>query len=306
MDKNKVKKRISTFLKGMAMGSVDIVPGMSGGSMALILKIYRKTIKEIKSLDYNFFKNILGFKFQKAFEKTDWAFLLSLFLGIITAVFSLAKIIDWSLSNYPVYLYSLFFGLIIVSALLLMPKKKIRAKDLAFLLLGFILAWTISVLSPASTPDTYGFVFLSGAIAICAMILPGISGAFILLLLGKYAFMISVLKDPLSSNNFLFIMVFILGCLVGLLLFARILNYFISKYYQASLTLLIGFMLGALNKIWPFKEGLETKIIDNQEIITREKNFMPNLSNELLPLSLLMFSIGILLAYSLSRIKREK
>ncbi len=288
------------------MGSVDIVPGMSGGSMALILKVYRKTIKEIKSLDYAFFKNILGFKFQKAFEKTDWAFLLSLFLGIITAVFSLAKIIDWSLSNYPVYLYSLFFGLIISSALLLIPKKEVKIKHFFLLLLGFILAWIISALSPANTPDTYTFVFLSGAIAICAMILPGISGAFILLLLGKYAFMISVLKNPLSSNNILFIIVFILGCLVGLLLFARVLNYFINKYYQASLMLLIGFMLGALNKIWPFKESLETKIIDNQEIIIKERNFMPDISNELLPLSLLMFLIGIFLAYSLSKIKREK
>jgi putative membrane protein len=293
MNKEKAKKRIATFLKGMAMGSVDIVPGMSGGSMALILKIYKKIIKEIKSLDLNFLKNILKFNFEKAFEKTDWAFLLSLFLGIITAIFSLSKIIDWSLSNYPTYLYSLFFGLIIASALLLMPKRKIKLKHFGLFLLGFILAWAVSVLSPANTPDTYSFIFISGVITICSMILPGISGAFILLLLGKYTFMISALKNPLSSNNIFFILIFILGCLVGLLLFSKILNYLINKYHKGSLMLLIGFMLGALNKIWPFKEGLG-------------KNFMPEISNELLPLSFLLFLIGIFLAYNLSRIKREK
>ncbi len=273
--------KIKTFLKGMAMGAVDIVPGISGGTMALILKIYSKLIYEIKLIDFIFLKEILKGKFKKAFERIDWKFLLSLFLGIITAIISLAGIIDWSLNNYPIYLYSFFFGLIIVSAFLLIPKK-MSLKNYLFLILGLIIAIIISTLSPAQSPDTYLFIFLSGALAICAMILPGISGAFILLLLGKYEFMIKALKDI----NILIISIFLLGCLIGILSFTKFLNYLLKKYYQPTLILLIGFMLGALYKIWPFKEN--------------NKNIAPEINQELY-IAIIFLILGIIIAYLLGK-----
>jgi putative membrane protein len=300
-----MKKYFSTFLKGIAMGSVDIVPGISGGTMALILKIYQKIIDELRLINFEFFKNIFNLHFKKAFNSIDWKFLLSLFLGIIIAIISLARIISWALENYPVYLFSFFFGLIIISALLLIPKKNIRPLAIIFLILGFIIAWLISSLTPAQSPETYSFIFLSGALAICAMILPGISGAFILLLIGKYEFMISALKNPLASGNISIIIIFILGCLIGLLAFSKFLSFLLKKYYQVTLMLLIGFMLGALNKIWPFKEILETKIINNYEIIIRQKNIWPAINQELF-IAIILAIIGIFIGILLNKIRRER
>lgn len=287
------------------MGSVDIVPGISGGTMALILKIYQKIINEIHLINLEFFKNIFSLRFKKAFTLIDWKFLLSLFLGIITAIISLARIISWTLENYPIYLFSLFFGLIIISALLLIPKKNIKPLSIIFLILGFIIAWLISSLAPAQSPETYGFIFLSGALAICAMILPGISGAFILLLIGKYEFMISALKNPLAPENISIIIIFVLGCLIGLLAFSKFLSFLLKKYHQITLMLLIGFMLGALNKIWPFKIITKTAIINNNEVIIQQRNILPQLNQELLITTILMI-IGIVIGLLLNKIKRNK
>lgn len=287
------------------MGSVDIVPGISGGTMALILKIYQKIIDELKLFNLKFLKDILSFRFKKALKPIDWSFLISLFLGIITAIVSLARIISWALENYPVYLFSLFFGLIIISAILLIPKKNLKSSSIILLIIGFIIAWLISSLTPAQSPETYAFIFLSGALAICAMILPGISGAFILLLIGKYEFMISALKNPLTASNISIITIFILGCLTGLLAFSKFLSFLLKKYYQATLMLLIGFMLGALNKIWPFKIITKTAIINNQEIIIQQKNILPQLNQELL-ITLVLMIVGTIIGLFLNKIKKNK
>lgn len=300
----RIIENFKIFVKGLAMGSVDIVPGISGGTMALILKIYSKIINEIRLINWKFFKNILRLKFKSAFKLIDWKFLLILFLGIITAIISLARFINWSLENYPTYLYSLFFGLIIISALFLIPKK-INLKYYLFLIIGFLIAWIISSLAPAQTPNTYEFIFLSGALAICAMILPGISGAFILLILGKYEFMISILKNPFNFESLLIILFFSAGCLIGLLSFIKFLNYLITKYYKTTLMVLIGFMLGSLNKIWPFKKTLTTKIIDNHEIIIKYKNVLPEINLELL-IALILMLLGVMIGFYLSKIKTEK
>lgn len=300
-----MKKYFSTFLKGVAMGTVDIIPGIFGGTMALILKIYQKIIDELRSINFEFFKNILSFRFKKAFESIDWKFLLSLFLGIITAIISLARIVSWALENHPTYLFGFFFGLIIISALLLIPRENIKPLSIIFLIIGFVIAWLISSLTPAQSPETYGFIFLSGALAICAMILPGISGAFILLLIGKYEFMISALKNPLAPENISVIVIFVLGCLIGLLAFSKFLSFLLKKYYQVTLMLLIGFMLGALNKIWPFKVITKTAIINNHEIIIQQKNILPQLNQELL-ITVMLMIIGIVIGLLLNKIKRNK
>lgn len=287
------------------MGTVDIIPGISGGTMALILKIYQKIINELHLINLKFFKNIFSLHFKKAFRLIDWKFLLSLFLGIIIAIISLAKIISWALENYPTYLFGFFFGLIIISALLLIPKNNVKPISIIFLVLGFIIAWLISSLTPAQSPETYGFIFLSGALAICAMILPGISGAFILILIGKYEFMISALKNPLALKNISIIIIFVLGCLIGLLTFSKFLSLLLKKYRQITLMLLIGFMLGALNKIWPFKIITKTTIINNYEIIIQQKNILPQLNQELL-ITIILMIIGATIGLLLNKIKRNK
>lgn len=300
-----MKKQIKTFLQGFAMGSVDIIPGISGGTMALILNIYTKIINEIKLINLDFFKCIFSLKFKEAFRPLDIKFIISLVLGISIAIFSLARVISWTLANYPIYLYSFFFGLIIISAILLLPYRKMKLTEVALLLGGFIIAWLISLATPATTPDTYLLILLSGAIAICAMILPGISGAFILLILGKYEFVISLLKNPFQGNNLIFIILFIIGCLIGLISFSKLLSFLLKKYYQTTLIILIGFMLGALNKIWPFKENLETQIINNQEIIIRQKNIWPLMNKELF-ISIALIILGLVIGFYLGKIKKPK
>lgn len=273
------------------MGAVDIVPGVSGGTMALILKIYDKIIGELQKINLELFKNFFSGRFKLVFSQIDWKFLLALLLGIGTAIMSLAHLISWGLEKYPIYLFSLFFGLIIISSILLIPKKNLKASSIIFLILGFIIAWVITTLSPANTPENYTFIFFSGALAICAMILPGISGSFILLLLGKYEFVLNAIKNPFILNNLIIIAIFIAGCVIGLLTFSRFLNFLLKKYYAPTLMLLIGFMLGSLNKIWPFKLG--------------QKNIWPIINQEFF-IALILAMLGIIIGYFLSKVKKEK
>lgn len=286
-----MKKAFFTFLKGVAMGTVDIIPGVSGGTMALILKIYDKIIDQLQKINLVLLKNFLRGRFQLVFAQIDLRFLLALILGIGTAIMSLAHIISWGLEKYPIYLFSLFFGLIIASSILLIPRKNIKGASIIFLILGFIIAWIITSLTSANTPENYAFIFLSGSIAICAMILPGISGSFILLLLGKYEFVLNAIKNPFILNNLIIIAIFIAGCVIGLLAFSRLLNFLLKKYYTPTLMLLIGFMLGSLNKIWPFKIA--------------QKNVWPNINQEFF-IALGLAILGIIIGYFLSKVKKEK
>ena len=286
-----MRQAFSTFLKGVAIGAVDIIPGVSGGTMALILKIYDKILGQLQKINLNLLKNFLRGRFKLVFAQIDGKFLVALILGIASAIFGLSHLISWGLEKYPGYLFSLFFGLIIASSILLIPKDSLKIKPILFLILGLILAFLITSLSPANTPETYLFIFLSGAIAICAMILPGISGSFALLLLGKYQFMLEAIKNPLVAHNIIIIIIFVLGCIIGLLSFSRFLNFLLKKYYTPTLMLLIGFMLGSLNKIWPFK-------IEGQ-------NVWPAINQEFF-ISLGLAIIGILIAYFLGKIKPEE
>lgn len=253
----KIKKwSFKTFWQGFAMGSVDIIPGISGGTMALILGVYEKIIQELKKINLKSALAVLTSPKKqkiKPEEKINLAFLIPLFLGIITAIISLAKIISYCLEKFPQQTYSLFFGLILSSIFIILPKKFYQQKNSLFLIPGLIFAWIISSNLNISSSDSYFNIFLSGAIAICAMILPGISGSFVLMILGKYEFMLGAIKSPLLYPNFIYVIVFSLGCLVGLLSFVRLLNFLLKKYYRSTMATLIGFMIGALKIIWPFK-----------------------------------------------------
>ncbi len=249
-----MKSRFFLFLKGIAMGAADVVPGVSGGTIAFISGIYEELLLSIRSITPAnlslIWKEGLG-PFWKAVNGTFLAVLLS---GILLSIFSLAKLFAYLLSNHPVPLWSFFFGLIVAS--LIVVGRKVSSWGLAPVLAflsGLIIGYTIISSVPTETTESLWFVFLSGSIAICAMILPGISGSFILLLLGKYEFML----QSISEMRIPILVVFGLGCVLGLLSFARLLSWMFRKYHDMTVALMVGFMLGSLPKVWPWKEVLE-------------------------------------------------
>jgi putative membrane protein len=299
------KSRFNLFLKGLAMGSADIVPGVSGGTIAFITGIYEELINSIKSVDIDFVKDLFGLKFKIAFERINFNFLLPLFLGIATALISLAHIVSFMLENYRVYTWSFFFGLILASILFIGKKiKNPIGQGGIGLLLGIVFGYILVGLIPVETPNELWFIFVSGMIAISAMILPGISGSFILLLLSKYEYMINALKNPFIENNFLIIIIFISGCAVGVIAFSRVLSYMFKKHYNLTVAILTGLIIGSLRKIWPWKEVLESRMIHDELRVIDEMNILPNLNFELLGAVLLIIA-GFILVTFLSKYSKN-
>jgi putative membrane protein len=261
------------FFKGIAMGAADVVPGVSGGTIAFITGIYEELINSIKGIHFGLLGIWKREGFKAFWQALNGRFLVTLFLGIGVSIASLASLMKFLLENYEVLVWAFFFGLILASALVI-GKKVDRSKPLNFvgLIIGTAIGFSITVLSPANTPDTNTFIFFSGAIAICAMILPGISGSFILLLLGKYVFIIT----GLTTLDFRVIGFFAAGAIVGLLSFSRVLSWLFTNYHQLTISLLTGIMIGSLNKVWPWKQTIETTINRHgEEIPLIQKNVLP-------------------------------
>jgi len=233
------------------MGTADVIPGVSGGTVAFITGIYEELLHSIKSIDKEAFELLVRFRVADFWKKINGSFLISILAGIVTSLVSLARLMTYLLDQHPVQIWSFFFGLILISSpLILRDIKKWNAGTAISFAIGIVAAYLITVLSPTETPTNLTFIFFCGALAICAMILPGISGAFILLLIGKYEYMITALIEL----NIPVIIVFVLGCFIGLLGFSRFLSWILAHYRFPTLALLAGFMLGSLNKVWPWKE----------------------------------------------------
>jgi len=245
-----IKKYLLTFLKGMAMGAADIVPGVSGGSIALITGIYQRLLDSINSFTGANFKLLLQLEVKKFYKAVNGTFLLSLLLGILTSIFSLSRVITFMMEDHPIPLWSFFCGLILVSAFVILREiKRWHLGVIVALIIGTIGAYLITELPPTSSPDAAWFTFLSGAIAICAMILPGISGSFILLIIGKYEPILKAVGD----KDILTLALFASGCIVGILSFSRVISWLLKRFYATTIGLLSGFMLGSMNKLWPWK-----------------------------------------------------
>ncbi|KPQ13536.1 MAG: putative membrane protein [Algoriphagus marincola HL-49] len=245
-----IKKYLLNYLKGMAMGAADIVPGVSGGSIALITGIYQQLLDSINSFNKENLSLLLKLELKGFFKSVNGKFLLSLVLGILTSAFSLSRLITYLMDEHPIPLWSFFCGLILVSAFWIL--KEIKRWHLGVVLaviLGTALAWWVTELPPTSSPDAIWFTFVAGAIAICAMILPGISGSFILLILGKY----ENIMTAISERDLFTLGVFAAGCVVGILSFSRVISWLLKKFYSTTIGLLSGFMLGSINKLWPWK-----------------------------------------------------
>lgn len=282
-----MKEKLLLFVKGMAMGAADVVPGVSGGTIAFISGIYEELLKSIKSADVQSLKLLLSFKLKEFWVHINGGFLLPLFIGIVVSIISLAKGISYLLDHEPVLIWSFFFGLIIASILFIIKQvKEWSIGGVGALIAGAIIAYGITVMAPAQIPDGLVYIFFAGALAICAMILPGISGSFILLLLGAYSTILGAVSgciDAVRAGEWMALAehgtilgVFIAGCALGITSFARALSWMFQNAYNATIALLSGFMLGSLNKVWPWKETLETRLNSHgEEVPFIQENVWP-------------------------------
>ncbi len=242
---------LTVTLRGMVMGAADVIPGVSGGTIAFITGIYEELIRSLRSLTSNGVRLLLKGDLSSFIKVCNIRFLIALFAGIAISVFSLAKLVTWLLETWPLPLWGFFFGLILCSSwLVLRSAGKIRgvAMPIAFIA-GVAVSLFITSLAPASSPQTLWFVAISGSVSICAMILPGISGAFILILIGNYLF----LMQAVSELNVVVIITFMAGAATGLVLFSNLLGWLLNRFRSITIALLSGFMLGSLRMVWPWR-----------------------------------------------------
>jgi putative membrane protein len=288
-----MKKIIQYYFTGFFMGTADLVPGVSGGTIALIAGIYEKLLSSIKTVTGEVLKLLLQGKIKQAINLTPLAFLLPLGLGIISAIFILAHPLSWALTNHPAMLWSFFFGLVGASIIILWREIKIfNINTLTGFILATIIAYWVVGLVPIQTPTNALITFFSGAIAICAMILPGISGSFILLILGQYQHIL----NAVTSYDLVTLTIFIVGCIVGLALFVRLLSWLLKKYHAITLAILAGIILGSMRKIWPWKE-----IIVEGRI---EKNIIPAFDLSLI-ISLILIALGFGLVLYFNKLTKK-
>lgn len=279
------------MIKGFLMGSADIVPGVSGGTMALITGIYDRLINAIKSVDKNFFLNLLKFNISSAFEIFHWKFILLLFTGLIGAVAFFTKIVPLQVYMFtdPEIVYGLFFGLIVGSIVLLIveiaPEKR-GWKNSFPLLAGAVFGFWIVTLVPTDTPTDAWFVMLSGAIAICAMVLPGISGSYLLLILRKYEYILTQIGNlgtVDTASAILNLIPFFLGAALGLALFSRLLSWLLKHYHAATLLVLIGFLIGSLYVIWPYQKREFQESVRSTQIMNYDDPIVQQIMNRETP-----------------------
>lgn len=288
-------------LKGMSMGAADVVPGVSGGTIAFIVGIYDELIDSIKSINAQSLKMFFTGRWRAFWKMINGNFLFFLLAGIGISVFSLAKVITWLLTDHPILVWSFFFGLVLASTWFVGKDiKEWNWKTILGFIVGGVVAFYITVATPAETPSNLLFIFLCGAIAICAMILPGISGSFILVLLGKYFFIMEAVK----TLDIKIIVVFGAGACIGITTFSRVLSYALKHFRNITLAVLTGFMLGSLNKVWPWKKTVET-FIDSHGVEKPliETNIWPN---QYLLEAIVLMLVGFFLVYFLEKLSNRK
>ncbi|OGG94971.1 MAG: DUF368 domain-containing protein [Candidatus Lambdaproteobacteria bacterium RIFOXYD12_FULL_49_8] len=297
---NNLKEALVLYLKGVSMGTADIIPGVSGGTIALIAGIYTQLIDAIKSIDGDAVKKLLRLDLAGFLAHVHLRFLVVLLAGISTAIISIARLMNYLLDEQPVLTWSAFLGLILASIWILGKKVHWSPKTLAAFGVGGLVGFVIVGLIPVSTPETWWFIILAGMIAICAMILPGISGAFLLLIMGKYEYVTGALKHPFEAQSLVIIACFCLGAFVGITSFSRVLSYLLHHYEKLTLALLTGLMAGSLRKVWPFKEVLEQVEIRGKLHVLRDQNIWPEIGTEL-GLAIGLAVLGFLLVMVLER-----
>jgi putative membrane protein len=303
-------------LKGLAMGAADVVPGVSGGTIAFISGIYQELIDSINNINLSLLKTFKNEGLKAAWKQANASFLISLLIGIGISVLTFSKIITHLLETQPILVWSFFFGLIIASIALIWKQiTKWEVVSIVALTLGIAITYYITIARPVSSPESYPYLFLSGFIAIIAMILPGISGAFILLLMGSYETVIGTINQfregltqmdmQLLSTALLKLGVFALGAIIGLKAFSKILHWMFERHKNTTLALLIGFMIGSLNKVWPWKEVLETRVNSHGVTVPFiEKSILPQdyIGDPKILTAIILAISGFLVIYGMEKI----
>jgi putative membrane protein len=272
MKKNK-QSSLYLFIVGFLMGSANVIPGVSGGTIAFIMGVYDRIIKALKTISIDFVKLFLSGKFKEAFKKIPFSFIIPLAFGMVVAIFSLAKLIAFLLTDYSSLVFSFFFGLIVGSIILVsLELKKVKKWKFLFSLFGGLFGFWLIQLTPLSPSESLLSFFVAGAIAVTTMILPGVSGSFVLLIMGKYHQILSIVNE----RNFSLLLIIMLGGVVGIVCFSFVLNFFFKNYRQATILFLIGLMIGTLPKIWPYRQvekWAENK--DGEKVALIEKMVLP-------------------------------
>ena len=258
-------KYLFVTVKGICMGAADVIPGVSGGTIAFMTGIYEELVGSINSINMTAVKLLFTGKFRQFWRHINGNFLFSLILGILISILSLAKLMQYLLDYQPVQTWAFFFGLIVASSIFILKGIKAwKFRDFIMLVFGIVLGVVVCTLSPTETPDGLWFILICGAIAICAMILPGISGSFILLVLGKYKYMMSVIADIVSGKgdlmDFATVLVFVVGAVAGIIAFSKFLHWLLQHYHRETLLVMAGFIIGSLVKVWPWSD-MQTVIL---------------------------------------------
>ena len=292
-------------IKGMTMGIADLIPGVSGGTVAFITGIYEELIDSLSELKFSLIKDLRKKGFKYIWEKINAPFLISLFFGIFISVLLFSKFITWLLVGYPILTWSFFFGLVLSSIFYVIKKIEKWNLIIALLLIaGTFVAYKITKLEAFNSTDGYLYIFISGAVAICAMILPGISGAFILVLMGSY----SSILQAISNKEILKILSFGAGAIIGLLTFSKFLKFLFNKYKNETFSILTGFMTGALVKIWPWKKLINSEVNQFKSEVFYEECVSPfsfDGDPKLIQAMIFMF-LGVLLIFIFSNIPRKQ
>ncbi len=245
-----IKVPVVTFLKGIAMGAANVIPGVSGGTIALITGVFERLINAVKSFNITAVKLFFSGRFKDFAKHTDLVFLLYIFAGIIVSIVSLAKLLEFLFNNYPVYIWSYFFGLIMASVYFIGKSvSRINIPVVAFFVVGAVVALAVTMINPATENTNMMYLFVCGIVVICSMILPGLSGSFILILMGNYQLML----DAVTSVRVDILLPVIVGAVFGLVAFSHLLSWVFKKYKDQTISMLTGFILGSLAVLWPWK-----------------------------------------------------
>ncbi|HOK37056.1 MAG TPA: DUF368 domain-containing protein [Bacteroidales bacterium] len=272
-----VKEYLFNFLKGIAMGIANVIPGVSGGTIALITGIFERLINSLKSFNLTAAKLLFKFKISDFIKHTDLYFLLSVLLGTFTAIFSIAKLFEYLFENYPVYIWAFFFGLVLASLYFVNKQiSKFSIPVILFFLAGSIIAISISILSPAGENQSIFYLFICGIVASCSMILPGLSGSFVLVLMGNYQL---VMVHAVSNFDLKILIPIGFGAMIGLIGFSYILSYLFKKYKDITIALLSGFVTGSLLILWPWKLMITENFGGKEKLVAYEW-FLPQIDTE--------------------------
>lgn len=260
-----MKEFIQLFFKGMAMGAANVIPGVSGGTIALITGIFERLINAIKSFNGQAIKLLFSGKIKELIAHTDLMFLIAVFGGVATSIISVARLFDFLFEHYPVYIWSFFFGLILASVYFVGKTiEKWNSPVIAAFIIGTAAAISITLLTPASENDSFLYLLICGVVAICSMILPGLSGSFVLILMGNYQL---VMIDAINEMRLDILLPVVIGSAVGLLGFSYILSWVFKKYRNETISILTGFILGSLGIIWPWKDAIFQNFGDKEKVI---------------------------------------